>query len=105
MACPCKIRKTTQRQYRYLLRRRFDILTRSFVGSALIDYLLAKGCDILKHSVVPTIRIADFQKSLPADIVFDDLRTALESSGYIRFDFRRGAIKLLTTPAAGRHND
>jgi len=87
------------------LRRRLKSLCGSFVGSTLIDYLLARGCDILKHSIVPTIRISDFQKSLP-DVTFDDLRNALESSGYIRLDLRRGTIKLLTTAAATeKHHD
>jgi len=89
----------------YRLLRRYKSLRSSFVGSSLVDYLLSRGCDISKHSIVPTIRISDFQKSLP-DMAFEDMRNALESSNYIRLDFRRGTIKLLTTAAATeKHND
>lgn len=87
------------------LLRRYKALRSSFVGSSLVDYLLSRGCDISKHSIVPAVRISDFEKYLPGT-TFEDMRNALESSGYIRLDFRRGTIKLLTTAAATeKHND
>lgn len=97
MARPRKYHVNPNREAAQVSRcnRRLRTLRRSFIGSILVDYLMSKGCDVQEHSIVPAVRITEFRRVLP-DVAFADLRAALEDLGYVRFDLRRGTIKVLT---------
>lgn len=76
-------------------RKRLESLRRSFIGSSLCDFYLAKGADIETFSVVPAVKLNEFFESLPAmpyQTFLDSLKIP-----YIRVNKRLNTIRVVTS--------